>query len=358
MKTEETILVTGASGFIGGWLAEALYLNGAAHVRAGIRNWASAARLARFPTEIVLCDILDKAQIAQAMTGVTCVIHCAKGADWTIIDGTRNMLDMALKVGVKRFVHLSTADVYGNPSGEIDETIPYQYTGNSYGDSKIEAEKLCWDYYRRGLPITVIRPSIVYGPFSKNWTVRFAHNLQSGNWGIFEGYGEGICNLIYIADLVSGILLASRHERAVGEAFNLNGPELITWNQYFQRFNTALGLPELTFISPRNAKFRTTIMEPVRVSAKFSLAHFEGPLRWISQRFRHARELMKSVEKSIKTAPRLTELSLFNRNAIYLTTKAKEMLGYEPRFHVDAGLKMTIRWMEQVDLVGFRGLRQ
>jgi nucleoside-diphosphate-sugar epimerase len=351
---KETILVTGAGGFISGWLAETLYLSGSASVRAGVRSWSSAVRLARFPLEVVLCDVLDTEQITQAMTGVTCVIHCAKGSSEVIVQGTKNMLDVARRLEARRFVYLSTTEVYGNASREIDETFPYQYTGNPYGDSKIEAEKLCWEYHEKGLPVTVIRPSIVYGPFSKTWTVDLARKLQSGDWGIFKGYGEGTCNLVYITDLVSGILLAARHKGAAGEAFNLSGPEAITWNQYFQRFNAALGLPELKVIDPGTARLRATVMEPVRSSAKFALSHFEGPLRRISQRFRPARQVMQYVDKSIRATPRLADLSLYNRDALYLTTKARDILGYKPRFDVDAGLEMTVRWLEHVGLVDQR----
>jgi nucleoside-diphosphate-sugar epimerase len=345
---KETVLVTGASGFIGGWLAETLYLSGSVSVRAGIRNWSRAARLARFPLEFALFDVMDRTQIAAAMDGVTCVIHCAKGTKEITIDGTKNVLDAALRCGVKRFVHLSTAEIYGNPSGEIDETFPYEYTGNLYGDSKIEAEKVCWDYFKKGVPVTVIRPSIVYGPFSETWTVRFAQNLLSGNWGTFKGYGDGICNLVYIADLVSAIMLVARHESAIGEAFNLNGPERVTWNKYFQKFNSALGLPDLRVLQPVSTKLRTMIMDPVRSTAKFALAHFQGPLKSISQRFMAARKLMKSAENTLKTTPRLEELSLFNRNAVYLTSKAQQMLGYNPRFELDKGLEMSVRWLNYV----------
>jgi nucleoside-diphosphate-sugar epimerase len=351
MAHKETILVTGASGFIGGWLAETLYLSGSASVRAGIRSWSKAARLARFPIEFALCDVMIRGQITSAMNGVNCVIHCAKGSEEITIEGTKNMLDAALTCGIKHFVHLSTAEIYGNPNGEIAETFPYHYTGNPYGDSKIEAEKVCWDYYKKGLPVTVIRPSIVYGPFSDTWTIRIAQNLLSGNWGTFKGYGEGICNLVYIADLISGILLAARHERAIGEAFNLNGPERITWNQYFQKFNAALGLPDLRVFQPGSAKIRSIFMESARASAKFVLAHFENPLKRISQRFTPARKLMKSAEKSIKTTPRLEDLSLFNRNAVYLATKAQRMLGYQSRFNLDKGLEMSICWLEHVGLL-------
>jgi nucleoside-diphosphate-sugar epimerase len=351
MTVKETILVTGAGGFIGGWIVEMLHLSRSADVRAGLRSWSSAARLARFPVEIVLCDVMDKESIVRAMVGANCVIHCVSGSSEAIIQGTENMLNVALAKNVRRFVQVSTTEVYGNVGGKIDETSPCQSTGNPYGDAKLEAEKLCWGHYEKGLPVTVIRPSIVYGPFSRDWTVGFAQRLQSRNWGTIKGYGEGICNLVYVADLVSGILLAARHERAVGEAFNLVGPESITWNQYFQKFNAALGLPELRVINPANARLRAAAMDPIRRLGKFILKHFKTPLRKISQEHRLARGLMQYADKSIKTTPRFVELSLYNRDSEYLTSKARDMLGYKPRFGVDRGLDLSVRWLSNVGLV-------
>jgi nucleoside-diphosphate-sugar epimerase len=353
VSDKEAILVTGANGFIGGWLAETSYLSGGANVRAGIRSWAGAARPARFPMEIVLCDILDPQCVEKAMDGVSCVIHCAKGpTEASIIQGTHNVLEAALKQGVRRFVYLSTAEVYGSQNGEIDETIPLLKTGNPYGDAKIEAEKLCWEYHAKGLPVTVIRPPIVYGPFSKTWTTGIALKLQSGNWGMFKGHGDGICNLIYIADLVSAILSAARDERAVGQAFNLNGREAPTWNQYFQRFNAALGLPELKVIEPTSASLRAAIMEPVRTSAKFARDRFESPIKKVAASFGPAKHMMKYIERTMKTAPRLTDFNLYNRKALYLATKVQDMLGFKPRFDLDAGLKLSVHWLRQLGFVG------
>jgi nucleoside-diphosphate-sugar epimerase len=352
MTSDEKILVTGSGGFIGGWILETLHLSGTAGVRAGIRSWSSAARLARFPIEIVLCDVMDKESIAQAMAGASCVIHCVSGSTEAIVQGTGNMLDVALTQKVRRFVHLSTTEVYGNVSGEIDDIFPCRNMGSPYGDAKIEAEKLCWEHYKRGLPVTVVRPSIVYGPFSTDWTVGFARKLQSGSWGIFRGYGEGICNLVYVSDLVSGILLAARHQHAVGEAFNLSGPDVITWNQYFQKFNAALSLPELKVIDPANARLRAVAMDPIRSLGKLVLKNFSAPLRKLSQRSRQARSLLRYADKTLKANPRVADLSLYNRKAHYLSTKARDMLGYQPAFDLDRGLDLSVRWLIHVGLVG------
>jgi nucleoside-diphosphate-sugar epimerase len=346
MDSKAKYLVTGASGFIGGWLVETLFLQGTVAIKAGIRNWSSAARLGRFPLNIVLCNILDEAQIANAIRDVDIVIHCASGSEEGIVQGTRNMLDAAYRSGVKRFIHLSSAEIYGDESGTIDESFPYLESGSPYGKAKIEAEKTCWSFFRKGLPLTIIRPSIVYGPFSKDWTIRLAERLQSGDWGVFQGIGDGICNLIYISDLVSGIVLAVHKKEAAGEAFNLVGPDLMTWNQYFQKFNAALGLPEINSIPRQKARLRAGLMRPFRSSAKLAKAHFEIPLKKFAQKYRPAKGLMKSIETKLKLAASPVEFSLYMRNATYISTKAKELLGFQPKFDIDTGLKLTAAWLE------------
>jgi nucleoside-diphosphate-sugar epimerase len=352
MDRDMTYLITGAGGFIGGWLAEYLLLNETVHVRAGIHNWIGAVRPARFPMDIVLCDILDAKQIDEAMRDVDCVIHCAKGpSQASIIQGTRNMLESAIKANVKRFVYISTTEVYGRPHGNINETYPCQTIGDVYGDSKGEAESVCWEYYKNGLPVTIIRPPIVYGPFSKTWTVGIALRLLSGNWGVFEKQGDGICNLIYITDLIKGILAACQNEAAIGEVFNLNGSELLTWNQYFQKFNAALGLPELKVIESGDAKLKAALIEPLRTVAKFARDHFGKLIKNVASKNKTTKQLLKQLEKNMKTAPRLEDFNLFNREVVYSSTKAHNLLGFNPAVDLEEGLKLTIPWLKQIGLV-------
>ncbi len=353
MSLEKLTLVTGAGGFIGGWVAETLYLKNDP-VRAGVRGWGGAARPARFRMEIAPCNILDPAELDEAMRDVTHVIHCAKGADETIEQGTRNVLEAAHKQGVERFIHISTTAVYGEQTGRIDETVSCRKSRDSYADNKVLAEEACWEYHDKGLPITIIRPPIVYGPFSKTFTVNLAYKLLAGNWGIFKGAADGICNLIYVSDLVDGILLAMGQDSAKGQVFILNGLERPTWNQYFERFNDALNLPPLHIYDMRNIQFKTMLMEPVRDTIKFARSRFEKLIKRLAAKQHSARRVMKFVETRMKTMPRIHDLRLYRRDALYLHNKAHQMLGYQPAVDLDEGLRMSVQWLEQIGMRQFQ----
>ena len=136
-SAERVILVTGGGGFIGNRFVEVIHLTGFGRARVGVRRWASAARAARFPIDIVLCDVLDVRQIAAAMHGVDVVVHCAVGDERVIVEGTRNVLEAAARNQVSRVLHISTAEVYGSEvSGRVDETRPCTTTGSPYANAK------------------------------------------------------------------------------------------------------------------------------------------------------------------------------------------------------------------------------
>jgi nucleoside-diphosphate-sugar epimerase len=346
MQTDQKILVTGAGGYIGGWIVESLYLQGFKNVRAGIRRWASAARIGRFPVDIALCDVLDENQVNKAVEGVDMVIHCAYGSTEATVKGTHNVLEAARQHKIKKFIHLSTISVYGNAEGEVSETSPLQITGSQYGDSKIEAERLCWDYYKKGLPLVVLRPSVVYGPYCKLWISKFAERLQSGQWGIFKEMGEGRCNLIYIQDLVNGIMLSLDSDKAVGQVFNMNGSDNISWNDYFQKFNDALQLPPLKIIGPSKAKRVSELLTPVKAVARHILKHHEKIIMKMYQRSLIVQKIMKTVEQRMKASPGGEELSMFGRKAHYSISKAESMLGFVPAVHLEEGLAMSVKWLK------------
>ena len=345
VPTDGRILVTGATGFIGCRIIEMLYLAGYKNMRAAIHKWSSAARLGRFPVDIVQMDLLEKEQIDKALEGVSYVIHCAKGTDGATDRGTENILERASLAEVKHFIHMSTTEVFGNAEGKIYEDAPYEYTGNEYNRSKIEAEKACWKYHEKGMPVTVIRPSIVYGIFSNNWTVRFAKRFLEGKGVLLGKYGNGFCNLIYVDDLVASILNTLGSEQCIGKAINSVGPDVVTWNEYFERFNKAFGFPPLNEIPASKTKLKTIALEPVRYAGRIVKNNFMGPVKALASISSVADSLLRKTEKTLKDNPGSDELVLFSKNAIY---KQMDINGNWPdKFNrtLDSGINQSVCWL-------------
>lgn len=348
MPTNETVLVTGASGFIGGRVVEVLHLAGKHAVRAAVRQWASCARIGRFPVEIVKMNVLDERDIAAAMDGVSVVIHCAKGSREGIIEGTRKLAECAHRHGVRRFVYLSSIAVYGKAGGAINEIEIPAHTGDEYGDAKIDAEQICREYQKKGLPIAILRPTIVYGPHSSLWTEEVITKLAAGQWGMFGDLGNGKCNLLYVDDLVRAILACMDDNRAIGQTFHISGPEVITWNEYFRRIQEDLGLQELREYGKHRSSFHAAIMEPVRVAARYVRDHHMGAVKWLAERSRFSKRLIKSAEERIKGTPSLGEFALWSTDAVYTVDKIKTVIGFVPIFDVEAGLRLTHQWVRHL----------
>jgi nucleoside-diphosphate-sugar epimerase len=346
LSEQETreVLITGAGGFVGGRVTEMAYLSGFARVRAGLRRWSSAARIARFPVDMKLCDVLNREQLSRSIKGCDAVVHCAVGGRDVIVEGTSNALDVALKFGVKRFIHISSAVIYGKASGEIDETFPPRSMGDGYADAKIDAEKICWEYEAKGLPIVILRPSIVYGPFCNQFTVGIAEQLCGGELGDMKTTGEGFCNLIYVDDLVYSIFLSIRLEQAVGQTFNVNGPDQLTWNDYFKEFGAMLGIPNVKSVSRTESKVKSTILGLLKPAASYVGQHYGDAILRTGRTLGVERRI-EGIRSFLKTTPSSYDLGLFSRKAYYSYAKAARILGYAPRFTISKGLSLSVSWL-------------
>jgi len=347
MFEDRKILVTGAGGFIGGRMVEVFHALGSGSVRATMRRWATGARVGRLPVELVRCDIRDADQVREALEGVTHVVHCAVGEHSSTVDGTRTLLAAAAEAGVRKVVHLSTVDVYGNVVGEVDESHPLTTTGKAYGDSKIEAEEVCQGFASSGLPVTILRPTLVHGPFSGTWTVAYAQRLQKRPWLVAEQDAQGTCNLVYVDDLVGAVLAAFDADTPPGEAFNINGPERPTWHEYFLALNDAMELPPLVAASPTGARLKAAAVLPFRKTAKFLVTHFQKQVMGVAQSSQLARTLMVQAEGMIRTTPVPSEFAVYSRKASYSTAKAESMLGYRPCFPIADALPLTAGWLRR-----------
>lgn len=345
MSAPRRVLVTGAGGFIGGRFVERLHAHDGFEVRPAVRRWSSAARIGRLPVEIVAGDITDPGQLRAALEGVDSVIHCAVGPRETTVGGTRTLLDQAREAGVRRVIHISTIDVYGTDDGTFDESRPLVRTGRPYGDMKIEAEEVCQAAIAAGLPVVILRPTLVHGPFSATWTIDYAQRLQNRPWLLPESVCGGTCNLVYVDELVDAAILALDAPQAPGEAFNVNGPERPTWNEYFEALNGELGLPPLAKKSESSSRATSRLMQPVRAGAKWGLKHFGPQIMGLYQRSDAAKKVMKVAEGMIRRTPSPDEFAFYARTADFPTEKASRLLGYRPRYPLAEALPRAGAWL-------------
>lgn len=352
------ILITGATGFIGGRITERLFLEHGIRARCLVRTYGHVARIARFPVELVRGDVLDAASLEAAVAGCDVVVHCAygnTGDDATNVrintEGTDQLADRAVRCGVRRFIHLSTVEVYGDERPPVaDENTPLSASRESYGRSKQRAEQICLEYSRRrGLPAVILRPTVVYGPYAPFWTVGIVDRLRNGGIVLSES-SEGTCNPLYADDLVDAILLATEQEGAVGEVFNISSGERCTWNEYFRRLNDLLGQPPLVW----EGGLTLRRYQAVRRVLKPALALVQ---RWYGPRavalYQRLREVGKlpNLKGWMQRGGLMEDANIFGARTYYPIDKARARLGFKPRHDLTAGLAKVRSWLAHIGVI-------
>jgi nucleoside-diphosphate-sugar epimerase len=388
------VLVTGASGFIGGRLVERLvrhHVRRGADVRALIRNPSSAARLARFPIDFQMGDVTNSADLDKAMAGRSLVFHCAYGTSgsqkhraWVNKVGTERVLEAAYRAGSLRVVYLSTLMVYGRTGdGDLDETAPRRRFGNAYSDSKLEAERIALQYSRSGrMPVAVLQPTAVYGPYGGVWTAGPLQTLKTGRMILING-GEGLANAVYVDDLVSAMLLAAVKDEAVGEAFLISGPEAVPWRELYERFSGLLGEGPARTVSmsvdearafyekhrretshvhqellrqfKQDQGFRDRLMATRELFALRELASSvlpEALQTRIKGRMSGGGRPPGPIDHGLPIHPLTPELiDFYTPKTRVRIDKARRLLGYEPAFSLERGMDLTGQWARWAGLV-------
>lgn len=194
--------------------------------------------------------------------------------------------------------------------------------------------------------MTVLRPTLVYGPFSESWTVEFAERILGSGWMIPESFGTGTCNLLYVDDLVAAVVAGLSRESAAGEAFNVNGPPGVTWNRYLRLLAASLGTEQVEPDGEMEARVSAALMMPVRKTAKALLERFEGPIMAVYQRSTVAESLMKALEHRVRMVPTTDEYEMYRKEVRYSPEKIQEKLNWSPAVDVTDGVALSARWLQ------------
>src|SRR3990172_8845148 len=208
-------LVTGATGLLGSHIVEQLRLRNKP-VRALVRRGADVEWLKAQKVEFVEGDLSDAESLKKACAGVRVVYHAAaRVGDWgpwedfvrITIDGTQHLLDAAVSTGVRRFLHISSISVYGHVDGEgkvFDEGAPLGvnlHNWSYYSRAKVEAERRVWAMHKSGRqPVTVIRPSWLYGPRDRATLPRLIDSIRRRKLRII-GDGRNRLNVVHAGNV-------------------------------------------------------------------------------------------------------------------------------------------------------------
>jgi acetylornithine/succinyldiaminopimelate/putrescine aminotransferase/nucleoside-diphosphate-sugar epimerase len=328
----DVCLLTGASGFIGGRLAQRLLADGH-QVRCLVRAGSDTSRLERLGVEIAVGDLTDERSLARAVEGCNHVLHCgALVSDWattreitqTNVDGTRNLLEAAAGASVERFVHFSTTDVYGHPNGAAtEETHVASRFSNWYAQSKLLAEaEVRRAEAAHSLQAVILRPATVYGPGSREVVGEIARAIRSRQM-LLVGGGRAVAGLCYVDNLIDAAVLALRHEAAPGQAFNVSDGLDVTWRQFTDGLAEALGCDKVRWSLPYWAAG----------GLGFSLEHGYRLLRRTT---------------GLSAPPLLSRqaVQVLGRNQDFSNRRARETLGWEPRVDYATGMRETVAWLQ------------
>lgn len=347
----ERVLVTGAAGFIGGRVVERLRDEPGVEVLAGVRGWKGCARVARLGVPLVRCDLMEDESVGRAVTGVQTVIHCAMSDGPSIIDGTRRILEAARASGVGKVVHLSTGDVYSASEGTVSEDGARELVGDWYSDAKRLAEETCAEFGARGLSVTWLRPGIVYGPFCYAWTQRIGMRLAAGQVMRLRSVENGVCNAVFVDDVVEACIALRRPGFGDGEGYNINGPERISWNDYLDAFAKAMGAPPIEEPKAARTGVRSLVLEPARQAARAGLKRFQGPIMALYTRNRLANRLMRRFEAALKATPEAREMRVYGRRTYFDDGRLRTHLPELPKTPLAEGMRTSAEYLRMMGLV-------
>ena len=237
----QKVLVTGGAGFLGINLIRYLHARGYELASLDIADFTYADMQAH--VTIIKGDIRDKQAVDRAMEGVDIVVHTAAALPLyskediytTDVEGTRTLLDSALRHGVKRFIHISSTAVYGIPDHHpLYEDDRLEGVG-PYGQAKIQAEMVCLEYRAKGIVVPIIRPKSFVGPERLGvFDLLYDWALDKRNFPMI-GSGKNRYQLLDVEDLCEAIYLCmTRPEEVVNDTFNIGAKEFGTMKQDYQ----------------------------------------------------------------------------------------------------------------------------
>jgi 2-alkyl-3-oxoalkanoate reductase len=354
------IAVLGANGFIGARITEMFALSELTIVRPIVREYPSLARAARFNLDSRVADAFNQEALQAAFQGCDVVVHAVAGDIQTILGTLTPVYRAAQNAGVRRLIYLSSGSVHGQaPQPGTDEKSPLSATqALPYNNAKVQAERTLSRLRSQGsVELVILRPGIVFGPRS-SWVTNFADALLAGQVALLHR-GRGICNSIYVDNLVHAIYLTATHPAADRDVFLLGDQECVTWADLYSPIAKSLGydladLPEgiVAAQDPKHKLSRIERLEPIRVSKPV-----QGLLSLLPHKFRLAayrayETILESPPDGSPGVPAGVQPVITGEMAMLYScqyklphTKATRILGFQPPVSFQDAIQRTAAWL-------------
>jgi len=318
------VYITGISGFLSINLVRYLLVHGYTDI-SGI-DLVDFDYPERDKIQFLQGDIRDKAALKQSMAGADIIIHTAAALPLytpediytTDIVGSRNVMEEALSVGAKRFIHISSTAVYGVPDHHpLFETDPVIGVG-PYGEAKVQAEATCAEYRKKGLSVSTIRPNSFIGPERLGVFAIFYEWASEGRGFPMIGAGNNRYQLLDVEDLCSAILACmTLDQNKVNDTFNIGAAKYTTMKEDYQAVLDTAGFGKKIVPFPAG---------PVILALKLlEFLHLSPLYPWIYETA--AKDSFVSIEKAQKIlgyAPKYSNKDALLRNyQWYIANKSK-----------------------------------
>ena len=326
MENPPTALVTGANGFVGSHLAETLLSRGY-DVTCLVRKTSNLRWLEGLKIDFVYGELTDKQSLEKAVAGKDFVFHLAgltkaqNSNDYYKANhlGTKSLVEAVNESNrrIKRLVYASSQAAVGpgKDMRPVDENSPCCPI-TDYGKSKLLGEEAVVSYKDR-LPITIIRPSAVYGPRDSEIFLFF--RLIKNHIKPLFGFKESYLSLVYVKDLVQGIRAAAESERAIGQIYFIANEKPSSFAEAEDLIQKALKAKAMTLRIPVSLFIFVAFLSEQFASLKGEAASFNPQkAREISSRF-----------------------------WICDVSKAKKELGFNTKYTLEQGAIETVNWYKQ-----------
>jgi nucleoside-diphosphate-sugar epimerase len=351
------IAILGAGGFVGARYVEMAALAGRTDIVPVVRAFKSVARNAHIGVAHRLGDASRRESLERALSGCDAVVNLTMGDD--IVRTTESIYAAAVAARARVLVHISSAIVFGkNARPDLpDDALPQLDHWMPYAREKARAENFLRERMADGrIAIVVLRPSVIWGPGSP-WVLGPATELMKGSAYLIGG-GEGICNLMYVDDLVRSIDAVVASPVLTSGFFNVGDDQPRTWRDYYAALAAGLGVDTATIVPLASGEYHVGIRD------RLGGARRSAPYQWIKDRFSiETRESMKlqlrrllarrhADASSDGPRPVVTRTMWDLQTTPYAspTAKYRATFGHQNRTSFDAGLAASLAWLDFLGL--------